>query len=108
GIAGVYLLTLLRMAIAEERGHLFEYSVVALFILEALHERKKNGIKVLVPPLIAIVFTTVIGTIDECIQVFIPIRVFDPIDIFFNFFAAFLAVSGSTALSWARSKIKKP
>jgi len=107
GISGVYLLTLLRMAIAEERGHLFEYSIVALFILEALRERKKNGLKVPLPPLLAIVVTTVIGTIDECIQVFIPIRVFDPIDIFFNFFAGFLAVSASTALSWARNKIKK-
>lgn len=107
GISAVYLLTALRMVIAEERGHLFEYSIVALFILEALRERVKNGAQVPYPPLLAILLTIIIGSIDEGIQVFIPIRVFDPIDIAFNSFAAILAVGSSEALAWARSKVLK-
>ena len=38
GILAVYLLVFARMAFAEERTHLIEYGVVAVFIYEALTE----------------------------------------------------------------------
>ena len=77
----VYLMMFLRMASPEERTHLLEYGVVALLIHEALVERAKNGANVPRPALLAIAATTVIGAIDECIQLAIPSRVFDPIDL---------------------------
>lgn len=107
GIAGVYLLVFLRMNIPEERSHLIEYSVVAVFILEALRERSKQGGKVYRPALTAILLTTIIGFLDECIQIFLPGRVFDLFDISFNFLAALMAVTGSLVLTWARNKIRK-
>jgi hypothetical protein len=107
GIAGVYLLVFLRMNIPEERSHLIEYSVVAIFILEALRERVKQGGNVYRPPLLAIALTTLIGLLDECIQFFLPGRVYDLFDISFNFLAALMAVTGSLVLAWARKKVTK-
>ena len=105
GIAAVYLLVFLRMNSPEERSHLIEYSVLAIFIHEALKERARNGGNVSRPGLLAFTITALIGIVDECVQLLIPQRVFDPIDIFFNSLAAFLSVSASSALSWARNKV---
>ncbi len=102
GIAGAYLIAFLRMTIPEERSHLIEYTVVALFIYEALTERASQGRRVPVPALLAILATALIGVLDECIQAFLPSRVFDPRDILFNLLAGVMAVAASVALSWAR------
>ena len=102
GIAGAYLIAFIRMTIPVERSHLIEYSVLALFIYEALTERVSQGRRVPVRALLAIVATALIGVLDECIQLVLPSRVFDPIDILFNFIAAVMAVVGSVALRWAR------
>ena len=48
--------------------------------------------------------TGLIGVIDECIQLLLPSRVFDPIDMLFNVLAAVMAVTASTALGWARKR----
>lgn len=104
GIAGVYLLVFLRMHVPEERSHLIEYSVLAVFILEALKERKNNGFQVPYFGLLAWGITSLIGILDELIQLVIPVRVFDWIDISFNALAAFLAIAASTILSWVRKK----
>lgn len=104
GIATAYFMVMLRMALPEERTHLIEYGVVAVFIHEALKERSGQGRHVPMPALLAIAAASVVGTIDECIQAFIPSRVFDPEDILFNFLAATMAVVSSVALSWARSR----
>ncbi len=40
--------------------------------------------------------------LDECIQLLLPSRVFDLIDILFNILASVMAVAASLALSWAR------
>lgn len=106
GVASVYLFLFLRMTIPE-RSHLIEYSVVAAFIYVALTERKNNGRRVPVPALLAILFTTVIGAFDEFIQIFLPSRVFDPIDIFFNFIASVMAVTASVILIWVRRKFSQ-
>ena len=107
GIFGVYLLMFGRMAGPEERSHMIEYSVVAIFILEALRERARNGRRVRLLPLFAILATILIGTIDECIQLVLPSRVFDLFDILFDSLAAVMAVSASVALGWIRRRVEK-
>ena len=101
GIMAVYLMLFARLGIPE-RTHLFEYSVVALFIYEALTERASHARRVPMPALLAIVITSLIGALDEGIQLFLPSRVFDPIDILFNVIASIMAVSASAALAWVR------
>ncbi len=102
GIAAAYLLVFVRMAIPEERTHLIEYGVVAVFVKEALTERAIQGRRVPVPALLAILTTALVGLLDECIQAFLPNRVFDYRDILFNGLAAVMAVAASMALTWAR------
>lgn len=98
----VYLMMFLRIASPEERTHLLEYGVVALLIHEALIERASNGAHVPRPAILAIVSTSVIGAVDECIQLVIPSRVFDPIDLGFNTLAATVAVGATLVLSHVR------
>ena len=102
GIVAAYLLVFVRMAIPTERSHLIEYGVVAVFIYAALLERSSQGRYVPSPALMAILATSLVGTLDECIQLFLPSRVFDTEDIFFNVLAAVMAVMASAALRWAR------
>jgi len=104
GVTAVYLMVFFRITLAAERSHIFEYSVVAALIYAALIERKSNGSRVPVPALLAVLATAVIGIIDECIQLFLPNRVFDPQDIMFNVLAGVMAVTASAALRWARQK----
>ena len=104
GIATAYYMVMVRMALPEERTHLIEYGVVAVFIHEALKERSSHGRFVPVPALIAVAAASVVGVIDECIQAVIPNRVFDTEDILFNVLAAVMAVASSAALSWARGR----
>lgn len=104
GVGAVYLMIFQRMGMAVERSHLFEYTVLALLIHEALLERASHGRRVPVPAVLAFVATVLVGTLDEVIQLLIPSRVFDPIDIGFNALAAFMAVVASVALRWARRR----
>ena len=102
GIAAVYLMVFARMGIVE-RTHLFEYSIVATLIYEALKERASQGRIVRVPALLAILISSLIGVIDEVIQLFLPNRVFDPIDMGFNALASLMAVLANVVLTWART-----
>lgn len=106
GIAVVYFMVFLRLAIPE-RSHLIEYSVVAVFIYEALTERAGQGRFVPVPALLAIVATSLVGAIDECIQLFLPSRVFDWTDMLFNFLASLMAVVAMVTLQWVRYRTGK-
>ncbi|MDH3599268.1 MAG: VanZ family protein, partial [Candidatus Tectomicrobia bacterium] len=72
GVAATYLMVFVRMAIPEERTHLIEYGVVAIFIHEALTERASQGRRVPVPALLAVLATALVGVLDECIQAFLP------------------------------------
>ena len=102
GVTAAYLLVFLRMVGPEERSHLIEYGVVAVFIYEALAERASHGRRVPALPLLAILATTALGVVDECIQIFVPSRVFDRLDMLFNLLAATMAVGASVVLAWAR------
>ncbi len=104
GVAAVYGLVFVRMALETERSHLIEYGVVALLIYEALTERAGQGRHVPAPAVLAFLLAVAVGAVDEGIQATIPVRVFDPLDILFNALAAFMAVVGSVALAWARRR----
>ena len=103
GIAAVYGMVLVRMAIPEERTHLIEYSIVAILIYEALRERAVAGRPIRAPALLAVVAATLIGAVDEGIQLLLPDRVFDPMDLAFNGLAAVMAVAGGSLLRLFRS-----
>jgi hypothetical protein len=103
GIVAVYTMFFLRLGITE-RSHLIEYSVLAIFIHQALLERVSQGVQIHLPALIAWVATVLIGIIDECIQIFLPNRVFDPIDILFNGMAATMAIGCNLVLTWVRKR----
>ena len=104
GVVAAYLLVLVRMAIPTERSHLIEYGVVAVFIHEALKERVRRGRSVPQPAVLAVLATSLVGALDECIQAFLPGRVFDSFDIMFNVLAGVMAVAAGVALGWARRR----
>ncbi len=107
GIVTVYLLLFARMATPiAERTHLIEYGVVAILIYAALTERASQGRHVPAPAaLLAILATALVGILDECIQAFLPNRVFDPQDMLFNVLAAIMSVTALMALAWARRRV---
>lgn len=102
GVAAAYLMVFVRMSLPEERTHLIEYGVVAVFIYEALTERANQGRRGRAPFLLAVLATSVLGVLDECIQATLPNRVFALQDILFNVLAAVMAVATMMALGWAR------
>ena len=91
-----------RMAIPEERTHLIEYGVVAVFIYEALNERANQCCCVGISTPLAVLLTALLGTLDECIQWLLPGRVFAVRDILSNVIAGVMAVITCVALRWAR------
>ncbi len=98
GVIIAYLMVGVRIESWEERTHLIEYGIVAALIHEALLERVKNGKVIRRTALIAIISTTCLGLIDETIQAFIPSRVFDFRDVFFNAFAGFMIIAARLAI----------
>ena len=102
GLIAVYLMIMLRMTLPEERSHLIEYSVLALFVYEALRERSQHRPGLKHPGLWALMITTGIGIFDEVVQLLVPSRVFDTRDMLFNFLAAILAIGGSSLLQRLR------
>ena len=62
------------MGIPEERGHIIEYGVVAVFIHEAFKERASQGRRLRAPALVAVLAAALLGALDECIQAFLPSR----------------------------------
>lgn len=104
GVAAVYALVFARMTVPTERSHLIEYGVVALLVREALLERAGQGRRVPAPSLLAIAAAIDLGVLDECLQLFVPGRSFDPRDMLFNALAAVMAVAGATAIGRARRR----
>ncbi|MEM7417340.1 MAG: VanZ family protein [Gemmatimonadota bacterium] len=103
GIFVIYLMVFLRLAIPE-RSHLIEYGVIGVLLYESLHESKRAGRRVPVPALTAAVLATLIGVIDEVVQIFLPFRHFDWVDVLFNFMAACGAIDAMLVLRWARRR----
>lgn len=104
GVAAAYILVFVRMAIPTERSHLIEYGVVAVLVHEALRERASQGRRVPAPGLLAVLAAGLVGVLDECIQLLLPSRVFDPLDMLFNVLGGGMAVAASAALAWARRR----
>jgi len=105
GVAAVYVMLFVRIELPEERTHLVEYGVLAAIIYEALAERSRNGAGMFLPPtIVAVVATALLGVIDECIQFYLPNRVFDIRDVGFNAVAGFLSVAASVALIWVNKR----
>ena len=103
GILIVLLMAWIRIGVAtpEQRTHLFEYSLVAALVHEALLERRDNGRKVRWLPLLAWIIAVALGCLDEGIQALLPNRVFDPIDILFNTLAATIIIGARWVLALA-------
>jgi hypothetical protein len=75
-VAAVYAMIPVRSGVgAMERTHLFEFGLLAVFLYEALAERKLHSGGVRLPGLVAILATTVFGWLDEAVQALIPARV---------------------------------
>ena len=108
GILIVYLLAWIRIGVAtpEERTHLFEYSLVAALVHEALLERRENGRRVPVPALLALIIAILLGCLDEGIQSLLPNRVFDLIDIAFNSLAATMIIGARWILAFVRQWVQ--
>lgn len=102
GLVAITVLGLARGLSEAERSHLIEYAVLALIVYEALLERRRRGRPVPVPAVLAIGGTTLVGTLDECIQILLPNRTFDWFDIGFDFLASILAVGSSVGLGLIR------
>ncbi len=102
-VVSACIMVIARMGIPEQRTHLFEYGIVALLIQEALRERKASGRFDASPALWAAILGSLVGVVDECIQAFVPGRVFDPVDMGFNTLAAFGATGVRAGLGQIRS-----
>lgn len=101
GIIAVYVLFFLRLGLPE-RSHLMEYSVLAIFVHKAITERANNGKRIPNPAIVAFLITLLIGVVDECIQLVLPYRVFDMLDIVFNGIAIAMAIGSAILLSRVR------
>ncbi len=108
GILIVYLMAWLRIGVAtpEERTHLFEYSLVAALVHEALLERKANGRGLPAPALLALIISVLLGWLDEGIQSLLPNRVYDNIDVLFNALAATMIISARCLLEFVRRRVQ--
>ncbi|PXY01214.1 VanZ family protein [Marinifilum breve] len=103
GILAVFMMLFLRLGLAE-RSHLIEYSVLTVFIHRAMLERYKDKYKGFTIALLTLLLSFLIGVFDECVQVFIPRRVFDMADFLFNGLAAGMAIGASLLWQWIRKK----
>ena len=91
----------------EERTHLFEYSIVAVLIYQALRERSQNGRRVPVPAALALVVTVLLGWLDEGIQALVPNRVYDTFDILSNAIAATIGIVTSWVVALVNAALAR-
>jgi len=107
GIVIVYVMAWLRIGVAspEERTHLFEYSLVAALVHEALLERRDNGRRVPAPAILALIISLFLGWLDEGIQSLLPNRVYDLMDVAFNALAATMIIGSRWLLDFLRHKV---
>jgi len=77
-ILAVGLFLAWQIKIVVERIHILEYGVLGWFVSRDLRSKKFRGI------ILACLFTTIVGIIDEGFQAVLPYRFFDLRDILFN------------------------
>ncbi len=87
---------------------MFDYGLLAVFIYQALSERKNHGKNIPLPFVVAFVLTSFFGWIDEIIQAILPNRFYDIRDVIFNTLAAFMSIIMSMSLSWIQERVGKP
>ena len=107
GVTAAYLMAWIRIQLAEERTHLFEYGLVAILIHQALTERLRNGLRLPAPAALAVTVTALLGWLDEGIQATLPNRVYDIRDVGFNALAGLMAIVASLALTRARRRVRQ-
>ncbi|NND85116.1 MAG: VanZ family protein [Acidimicrobiia bacterium] len=95
GAIAVLTLAALRMTIPE-RTHLVEYGMLAIVLFEARMER--TGGRIGASALFAALVATAAGALDEVVQIAVPGRVFDPVDIAFNGIAAAVTAGSAAAI----------
>jgi len=100
-VVAAYTMAWARIDSLEERTHLFEYGVVAVLVHMALVER---GAPVWRSAALTVGAVSVLGVVDELVQLVLPGRVFDLRDIGFNLFAVFAAMGARLGVLWARSR----
>lgn len=101
GIAAVYVMFVFRLG-APERSHMIEYSILAILIHKYLLTPPSYSQSLTKTALLAITISSLIGVLDECIQIFLPHRVFDYYDIVFNIMVSTMAVITSMVLHWGK------
>ena len=106
GLLAVYVMFFLRLGMPE-RSHLIEYSVLAIFVHQALIERLDDEKGVWITEQMATVLAFLVGVLDESVQLFIPDRVFDPVDILFNGMVITMAIGSALLLQWIRKRTSK-
>ena len=105
GMAAITTMFLFRLGVSE-RSHIMEFSVLAIFIHLALSERYRNTSTDMKIMIFSFFLTVFFGLIDEGIQFFLPDRVFDLDDIYFNLIAAAMAIGGMGIFRWLRRQFK--
>ena len=107
GIIAVYTMVIFRVAAMSERSHLIEFGVLGAVSYAAFRERYSEEHTILLPALLAIILTSLIGVVDEELQRYLPGRVFDPNDILFNTLAALMSVGSCSVLTLVRRIVRK-
>ncbi|MCP9234783.1 VanZ family protein [Lewinella sp. JB7] len=101
GMGAVYVMFFLRLGMPE-RSHLMEFTVLAVLLHAALDERMSGGRGHPRAALYALLISVLLGVVDECAQLLVPDRVFDPADMVFNGLAAALAIGTVVGVGWVR------
>ena len=109
-MALLYAVAIARLRQPEERMHLLQYGLFGALVFAALRERLRVDPET--PPArrrrvaatIAVVVTGAAGWLDEGIQYFLPNRYYDLRDVWFNFLAGVLAVTGMLLVAGARRR----
>lgn len=85
-----------------ERTHLFEYGIVSVLLFNAMLERNSSILKA---SIYAFLMTTLLGSIDEVIQYYLPVRVFDWLDIVRNISAGLIGIFVNSLFLLMRKKL---
>lgn len=103
GIAAIALLFFLRLSL-NERSHLIEYCILALFVFNAF---EKKGVLKHKLYFYSFGVCFCLGVLDELFQYFLPNRVMDTEDVFFNTLAIVFVLLHHFTIGWIKKWNKK-